>query len=39
MIRNDFAFDTATLNIFEGQGLFSEIDKLLAAKPAGSPKR
>lgn len=31
MIRNDFAFSDATLNIFQGKGLFTEIDKLLAA--------
>jgi peroxiredoxin len=31
MIRNDFAFSDATLPIFEGKGLFTEIDKLLAA--------
>ena len=28
-IRNDFAYDEATRNIFEGVGLFAEIDKLL----------
>ena len=33
MIRNDFAFGNATLDIFQGKGLFAEIDKLLAAKP------
>jgi peroxiredoxin len=31
MIRNDFAFSDATLSIFEGKALFTEIDKLLAA--------
>jgi peroxiredoxin len=31
MIRNDFAFAQDTLYIFEGKGLFAEIDKLLAA--------
>ncbi len=31
MIRNDFAFSQDTLYIFEGKGLFAEIDKLLAA--------
>jgi peroxiredoxin len=30
MIRNDFAFSDATLSVFEGKGLFAEIDKLLA---------
>ncbi len=33
MIRNDFAFGDKTLEIFQGKGLFAEIDKLLAAKP------
>jgi len=33
MIRNDFAFGESTLYIFQGKGLFAEIDKLLAAKP------
>jgi peroxiredoxin len=33
MIRNDFAFGNDTLQIFQGKGLFAEIDKLLAAKP------
>jgi peroxiredoxin len=32
MIRNDFAFGDSTLDIFQGKGLFAEIDKLLAAK-------
>lgn len=31
MIRNDFAYGQDTLPIFEGKGLFTEIDKLLAA--------
>jgi peroxiredoxin len=30
MIRNDFAFAQDTLYVFEGKGLFAEIDKLLA---------
>ena len=29
MIRNDFAYDESTRQIFEGSGLFLEIDKLL----------
>ncbi len=29
-IRNDFAYDVLTRPIFEGDGLFAEIDKLLA---------
>jgi thiol-disulfide isomerase/thioredoxin len=28
-IRNDFAYDESTRNVFEGAGLFAEIDKLL----------
>jgi peroxiredoxin len=32
MIRNDFAFGNDTMEIFQGKGLFAEIDKLLAAK-------
>ena len=32
MIRNDFAFGNSTLDIFQGKGLFPEIDKLLAGK-------
>jgi len=39
MIRNDFSFNEKTANIFEGQGLFAEIDKVLAVRPAGSQKR
>jgi peroxiredoxin len=29
MIRNDFAYDESTKNVFEGAGLFAEIDRLL----------
>jgi hypothetical protein len=29
MIRNDFTYDAKTREIFEGPGLFAEIDKLL----------
>lgn len=29
MIRNDFAYEETTRNIFEGPGLFAEIDRLL----------
>lgn len=29
MIRNDFGYDETTRNIFEGAGLFAEIEKLL----------
>jgi peroxiredoxin len=28
-IRNDFGYDETTRNVFEGEGLFAEIDKLL----------
>jgi peroxiredoxin len=28
-IRNDFSYDESTRNVFEGAGLFAEIDKLL----------
>jgi peroxiredoxin len=38
MIRNDFAFGNSTLEIFQGTGLFAEIDKLLAAKPGAGRK-
>ncbi len=38
MIRNDFAFGDKTLDIFQGKGLFAEIDKLLAAKPGAGRK-
>jgi peroxiredoxin len=38
MIRNDFAFGDGTLDIFQGKGLFAEIDKLLAAKPGAGHK-
>jgi peroxiredoxin len=39
MIRNDFGLGPATTAIFEGKGLFTELDKMLAPKPAGSPKK
>lgn len=32
MVRNDFGFGPANAAIFEGQGLFAEIDKMLAPK-------
>lgn len=34
MIRNDFSYGAGTLDVFEGKGLFAEIDKLLGPKPA-----
>jgi peroxiredoxin len=37
MIRNDFAYEFDTRNIFEGDGLYMEIDRLLAG-PAKSKK-
>ena len=39
MIRNDFGYGPATVNIFEGKALFAELDKLLAPKPGGNPKK
>jgi peroxiredoxin len=32
VIKNDFGYNSATAPVFEGEGLFPEIDKLLAAK-------
>jgi hypothetical protein len=32
VIRNDFRFGADTVQIFQGNGLFAEIDKLLAPK-------
>jgi len=34
MIRNDFGFGPDTMAIFDGKGLFTELDKMLAPKPA-----
>jgi thiol-disulfide isomerase/thioredoxin len=34
MIRNDFTYGADTTAIFEGNGLFAELDKMLAAKTA-----
>ena len=39
VIRNDFRYGANSLEIFEGKGLFAELDKMLAAKPAGSQKK
>jgi peroxiredoxin len=36
MIRNDFGYSPLTRSIFEGEGLFTEIDKLLGRGPAKS---
>ena len=41
-IRNDFSHSPLTLGIFEGRGLFAEIEKLLAGSAAGghsAPKK
>jgi thiol-disulfide isomerase/thioredoxin len=40
-IRNDFGYGLLTRSIFEGNGLFAEIDKLLGAAPAtkAAPKQ
>ncbi|MEO7651991.1 MAG: TlpA disulfide reductase family protein [Bryobacteraceae bacterium] len=32
MIRNDFSYSDKTKSIFEGKGIYAEIDRLLAAK-------
>jgi len=34
IIRNDFTYGADTMPIFEGAGLFAELDKMLAVKPA-----
>ncbi len=42
VIRSDFAYSPLTLGIFEGRGLFAEIEKILAAPAAGghaAPKK
>jgi len=39
MIRNDFGFGPSTMSIFEGKGLFTEIDKMLAPKSGGGSKK
>jgi peroxiredoxin len=36
IIRNDWAFDMLSRDIFEGEGLYTEIDRLLGA---GNPKK
>jgi len=33
-IRNDFGYGVLTLNIFEGKGLFAQVEKLLSGAPA-----
>jgi peroxiredoxin len=38
MIRNDFGYGPMTQNIFEGNGIFTEIDKLLGGAPATRKK-
>jgi len=39
MIRDDYAYDLPNKHIFEGQGLYPVIDKLLAAGAGGAKKR
>jgi len=39
MIRNDFGFGPATMGIFDGKGLFTELDKMLTPKPGGGTKQ
>ena len=39
MIRNSWQYSVLTKDIFEGQGLSREIDKLLAGAPAATPAK
>jgi hypothetical protein len=39
MIRNDFGYDFDTRNIFEGDGLDTEIDRLLAGLAPAKAKK
>ena len=39
IIRNDFGYEAGTTYIFEGKGLFAELDKMLAPKPGRAPKK
>jgi len=39
MIRNDFGYEFDTRNIFEGDGLYLEIDRLLAGPPSAKAKK
>jgi peroxiredoxin len=39
MIRNDFGYEFDTRNIFEGDGLFMEIDRLLAGPAPAKAKK
>ena len=39
IIRNDFGYGAGTVNIFEGKGLFAELDKMLAPRPGGNQKK
>jgi peroxiredoxin len=39
MIRNDFGYEFDTKNIFEGDGLNAEIDRLLAEPASAKPKK
>jgi thiol-disulfide isomerase/thioredoxin len=38
VIRNDFGYGPLTANIFEGDGIFAEIDKLLGGAPPSKQK-
>jgi thiol-disulfide isomerase/thioredoxin len=38
IIRNDFGYGPLTTSIFEGDGIFAEIDKLLGASPQAKKK-
>ncbi len=38
MIRSDYEFGPQTSEVFQGRGLYTEIDKLLNAKPAAGKK-
>jgi peroxiredoxin len=39
MIRNDFGYEPDTKNIFEGDGLSAEIDRLLAEPSSAKPRK
>ena len=39
IIRNDWSYSAFTRDIFEGKGLFTEIDRLLSANFSAAPKK
>jgi peroxiredoxin len=39
IIRNDFGYGPLTTAIFEGRGLFAEVDKMLASPGGGAPPK